>query len=1013
MFRLDRFVVVASLLAVSFSLLAPRMGWAQQNTLGAFAGSAQDETGAVLPGVTVEARSPALIEGVRTAFTDGAGNYRITDLRPGTYSVTFTLPGFSTFVREGIELTAGFTATVHAELGVGAVEETVTVTGASPVVDVQNVRVQETFNRELLEAVPTSKSFMGMQALTLGANGGGASYFSQNADRDVGGSNHEGILALKIHGSRAEGGWSIEGMRGNSISSTGTARRYMVNNNAIQEVAAETGARQAEAETGGIGANFILREGGNIFTGMFESEYTGVGLQHENLNDELVARGISQSNEVQRIYSVGGGFGGPIVRDRLWFYTAYRSWGTREEVAGIYFNKPELLRTPFYEPDFNHLLETKSYTHDTTTRLTLQAAESHKLSGVATFQTWCACPRGGGPSRAPESLVNTLFPFPLVLTQVNWTNPATNRLLFEAGFAFRGGPLDRQPNELLEPGDYAYRDFGTGIQYGAYHQAPRLGGPYGRETVGSQQLNTMFAMSYVTGSHAFKVGAHAISGRNPNEASVYNRDFPVQLQMRNRVPVSLFMTTTQSNYTANVKANLGIFVQDQWTFNRVTLNLGVRYDHLNAYTPESTRPAGFFFPEITFPEQTNLPNWHDISPRMGMAWDLTGDGRTALKASLGRYVLGDATRIAALRNPQRATVDSTNRTWTDLDGDYFPDCALRSPAANGECGGVDESTFGTLAFGRNFDPDYTNGWYKRQYNWEGNVSLERELAAGVSLSVGYFYRSFGNLEVQENQAVGPEDFTPFSVTVPTDPRLPGGGGNVISGFYDINPDAFGRSLLISHTDGGLRERFNGVDVAVSARFGDGGLLNAGVATGKTAFDFSNPESTRVLNCGNIGSGSVRQDAFCERDDREDQLKVSVSYPLPGGIQVAAVYQNIPGTTIGDRTGAATMVVPNSAIAPQLGRNLGRCRGAPVCNAVVVVPIVSPESWREERATQLDLRLSKTFVMDGVRLRAGFDIYNALNSADVLSVNSRFGGAFLRPTTILPGRLYKFNVLMNF
>ena len=1015
MFRPSRMVVVASLLTVSFSLLTPRMGWAQQNTLGAFAGSAQDETGAVLPGVTVEARSPALIEGVRTAFTDGAGNYRITDLRPGTYSVTFTLPGFNTFVREGIELSAGFTATVHAELGIGAVEETVTVTGASPVVDVQNVRVQETFDRELLEAVPTSKSFMGMQALTLGANGGGANYFSMNGDRDVGGSNHEGIVALKIHGSRAEGGWSIEGMRGNSLSSTGTARRYMINNNAIQEVAAETGARQAEAETGGIGANFILREGGNIFSGMFETEYTGEGLQNANINDELVARGISQSNQVQRIYSIGGGFGGPIVRDRLWFYTAYRSWGTSEAVAGIFHNKRELLHTPFYEPNFDDPLITNSWTHDTTSRLTLQAAESHKLSGIVTLQSWCACPRSGGAGRAPESLYNTLFPFPLTLTQVNWTNPATNRLLFEAGFAYRGGPLERQPNERLDPGDYSYRDLGIGIIYGPWHQAPRLGGPYGRETVGSRQFNYNFAMSYVTGSHAFKVGTHAITGRNPNEASVFNTDFPIQLQMRNRVPVRLWMTTTQSNYHANVRANLGIFAQDQWTFNRVTLNLGVRYDHLNAYTPASTRPAGFFFPEISFPEQTNLPNWHDVSPRLGMAWDLTGDGRTALKASLGRYVLGDATRIASQRNPQRATVDSTFRNWNDLNEDYFPDCDLRSTSANGECGAVDESGFGQLRFGRDFDPDYLNGWYKRQYNWEGNVSLEHELADGVSLSVGYFYRSFGNLEVTENTAVGPEDFMPYSVTVPSDSRLPGGGGQVISGFYDINPDAFGRSLMITHTDGGLRERFNGVDVALSARFGNGGLLNAGVATGKSTFDFSNPESN-IFNCVNRAGGNVQLRAFCETDDREDQVKVSVSYPLPGDIQVAAVYQNIPGTTIGDSrryAGAPTMVVPNSAIAPQLGRDLGACRGRPVCNAVVVVPIVSPESWREARASQLDFRISKSFQMDGVRLRAGFDIYNALNSSDVLSVNSRYGGAFLRPGSILPGRLYKFNLLMNF
>ena len=168
-----RFVVVAALLAALLLLLTPRAGRAQS-----IAGSVRDATRALLPGVTVEAASPALIERVRTAVTDGQGNYLIVDLRPGTYSVTFTLPGFNTFVREGIELPAGFTATVHAELTVGAVEETVTVTGASPVVDVQNVRTQRTLTQEVLESVPTSRSYMAIGALTLGASGGSGSYFS-------------------------------------------------------------------------------------------------------------------------------------------------------------------------------------------------------------------------------------------------------------------------------------------------------------------------------------------------------------------------------------------------------------------------------------------------------------------------------------------------------------------------------------------------------------------------------------------------------------------------------------------------------------------------------------------------------------------------------------------------------------------------------------------------------------------------------------------------------------------
>jgi hypothetical protein len=283
------------IVAVAFLLLlTPRLGRTQSATsTGAIAGSVRDATGGLLPGVTVETASPVLIEKVRTAVTDAQGNYRIVDLRPGTYSVTFTLPGFSTFKREGIELSAGFTATVNAELKVGALEETVTVTGASPVVDVQNVRTQQTLTRELLSNVPTAKSYVGMAALTLGASGGGG-YFGNPNDRDVGGNNHEGFSSMAIHGSRADGGWSIEGMRANSMTGNGTPRRYMINQNAVQEAVAETGGQSAETETSGLSVNVVLREGGSSFHGMAESEYTGKGLQNDNITDALRARGLTR-----------------------------------------------------------------------------------------------------------------------------------------------------------------------------------------------------------------------------------------------------------------------------------------------------------------------------------------------------------------------------------------------------------------------------------------------------------------------------------------------------------------------------------------------------------------------------------------------------------------------------------------------------------------------------------------------------------------------------------------------
>jgi hypothetical protein len=538
---------------------------------------------------------------------------------------------------------------------------------------------------------------------------------------------------------------------------------------------------------------------------------------------------------------------------------------------------------------------------------------------------------------------------------------------------------------------------------------PGRGGPYGKAGV-SREYTTTFTTSYITGSHAFKVGVQALSGQLPNNGSLLNNDFPIQYRLRNGVPVSLLQVASPATFETNVKLNLGLFAQDQWTIRRLTLNVGVRFDHLNAHSPASTRPASLFFPDLQFPAAENLPNWKDVSPRLGAAYDLFGSGKTAVKAAVGRYVVTEGPGIAAVRNPQAALAATTTRTWSDGNGNFFPDCDLRNNVANGECGGVDNRNFGTTVFSTDYDPDLLNGWFKRAYNWQTNVTLQQELGRGVAFVAGYFRTWYGNITVTDNRAVGPSDFTPYCITVPVDARLPGGGGNELCGLYDINPDKFGLTDNFIRVDPGRSETFNGVDLAVRARFGNGGLLNGGVSLGKTRIN--NLGDAAVHNCADAPNfvyyGNTQQRLFCVVDNRQDQVKVNVSYPLWRGIQAAAVYQNIPGNNI-----LASLVLTNAQVAPALGRNLGACRGAAVCNATVTVPVVAPHSLREERGSQLDLRFSKTFRAGSSTIRPGFDIYNALNSNDVLGIVTTYGAAWMRPGTILMGRLYKFNLLVNF
>jgi hypothetical protein len=346
---------IASFIILSSLLLLPGAAWAQSATTGSIAGVVKDTTSAVLPGVTVEAASPALIEKVRTVVTDDQGNYKIVDLRPGAYAVTFTLPGFSPVKREGIELTTGFTATVNAELKVGTLAETVTVMSASPVVDIQNVRSQNVLSRAELDSVPTARNFSGFATLTLGATMADPG----RTNRDVAGSAGEGYFALALHGSRVDGHTTLDGVPRHPVLGTGALRRYFMNEMAVQEVVVETSGMSAESETGGVQVNLVPKDGGNTFHGTFDADYTGEGLQNGNLSDELRARGLIRSNSMQKIYSGGGGLGGPIKKDTLWFYTANRWWGTQEELAGVYYNTNQ--HSLFYTPDFSRPAHTQSW----------------------------------------------------------------------------------------------------------------------------------------------------------------------------------------------------------------------------------------------------------------------------------------------------------------------------------------------------------------------------------------------------------------------------------------------------------------------------------------------------------------------------------------------------------------------------------------------------------------------------------------------------------------------------
>jgi hypothetical protein len=979
-----------------FAMLVPSLALGQ--TGSNIAGVVKDTTGAVLPGVTVEAASPALIEKIRTVVTDAEGQYKIIDLAPGTYAVSFTLTGFNTVRREGIDLTASFTATVNAELRVGAVAETVTVSGATPTVDVQNIVTERVMTRDIIDGIPSgSRAVISVGVLIPGVT---------TNNQDVGGIAYSSSQ-IAIHGGRAgEQLLLYDGLYYNTGQGLGGQYIAMaMNDGTVQESSLETAGLSAESALGGIRTNIIPKEGGNTFKGAFFGAYSNSSLQSDNLDSALVARGLTVTPKVTKLNDINPGFGGPIVKDRLWFYGSWRRWDGDRTVPGIFYNLTPIGHV--YTPDPTRPAQSDELLTNESLRLTAQLSPRNKVS--IQFQDGSrlmpgygyALATAGGVSsagllNAPEA---TLFSktTPDLFGLMRWTSPVTNRLLLEAGAAFTDKifPYYPQPGVSLDTPGYTERS--TGISWGniisayGFNQAP--------------QYNTNFTASYVTGSHAAKLGVTFMQGYSYTTQNITNNG--VTLQLLNGIPNQVTVYATPLHYRENLKANLGIFGQDQWTIKHLTLNLGLRYEYYNAYVPAESEGPGPNAPgrNYSFSPVYDVPNWKNVLPRVGVAYDPFGDGKTAIKASLSKYVEGPQTFIfTKVGEPAAGVVTNTTRTWNDKNGDFLAECDFTNPAANGECGAASNKNFDTPIVGTQYDPSALTN---RGYNWEVQTSVQREVLPGVSVSASYDRRWYGNLRVTQNRAVTSANFSPYCITAPTDPNLPGGGGDQICGFYDINPAQFGQANNFVSVAPQLQDVYDGIDLAANARLPKGVILAGGISVGRERTNdcYELNDLSLAFPAATSGATAPRTSAFCDvRPPFQPNVKVLTVYPLPWWwLQSAATFQSLPGPQI-----TASYVVSNAQIAPSLGRNLSA--GA---NGTATVDLIPPGSLYGERLYQVDIRGTKILRIRRSRIMASVDLYNLLNGNAVLTENLTYGPAWQRPTAILQPRLLKFSVQVDF
>jgi Carboxypeptidase regulatory-like domain len=1027
------------------TVLLPAEAFAQ----GSITGVVRDTSGAVMPGVTVEASSPALIEKTRDTVTDSAGLYRIVDLRPGTYLVTFSLAGFNTVKRDGVEVSGTSTLTIPIELKVGELQETVTVSGASPVVDVQNTRRETVIGADAIQSLPATRAYgsllNAMPGVTVDNNGLAAT---------------PTMTFFSAHGGRTnEGRMSINGMTVAAAFNGGGVSSLTYDTNNVEEVVMQVSGGLGENEIGGPTMNLVPKSGGNKFSGQAFFNTAGDWSRGDNIDDTLRSQGITKGPGIKSSYDASGSIGGPIKKDRLWFYGTYRSYSTTSGVSGIGANKFagdashwDYQRDDSIEP---RLVQSRKIWAARATaqitprnRVTFSQEDQYRCEGSTLTTNGQGChTRGadwialGSTTQSPES--NTgYFDFPYWVTQATWTSPASSHLLLEAGysrFAYRhaGGPGQVPPDGILDlipvteqsaidghPANFTYRGLGTYLN--------NFGNPNSWRA----------SASYVTGAHNMKVGYQgsyliADSEFDTNVSQLayrFNNHVPNQFTYR----LPQFQTADRTKVAA-------IFVQDTWTRNRLTVQGALRFDQASSFSPaehNGTSLTSPFNPSPVVLERTDgVSSYKDLSPRLGLAYDVFGNGKTAVKFNFGRY-LGPATNdtIYTQNNPANRIVGynttAVSRNWTDTNGNYIVDCNILNPAAQtvpgGDvCGAVTGNSlnFGQPGTSTRVNPALLNGWNVRPSDSQVGINLQQELAPRVSLEVGYNRRWWNNFTVTDNTLVKPQDYEKWTVTAPSDPRLPGGGGYPIT-MYTMTAAAAARgadNYVTFETDYGPARinYWHGVDVTVNARLKGSLTLQVGTTTGRAIND----------NCSSILNVDSPDPRYCRQvDPVETTIRGSSSYMVPKvGVQVSATVRSQPPmifqavnptiftgqqpTTPAASPTAANWNVPNTLVLAALGH----LPPSALITGNTLVPLLSnsEKAFADTRRTQIDMRFAKIIRFSGQRLDVGVDLQNLLNTNYGTVFESQYaygvanGGTWLNPTTILGPRFVRLNLTFSF
>jgi hypothetical protein len=940
-------------LALSFVFCCSSLAFAQAVTsgTGAINGRVTDASDAVMPGVTVTITSPSQM-GTRTAVTDSDGTYRFTAVTPGDYVVLFELPGFSTVRNEGIRVSLGFTATVNAELTVASLQESVTVTGQSPVVDTSATQIGNTFSAQQLSALPTSRDYFSLLA---------GSPAVQMSRIDVGGSTNGTQQGFVVYGTSGQVRVIFEGL--NATEATGAFGNYP-DIGGMEEVQINTAAHSAEASTPGVQSQFISKSGGNQFRGTFFGGYSAESWQSYNIDDDQIARGLrgggglqpQDVNRLNKYQDTNIGFGGYVIKDRLWWYGSYR----HQDIKARFVNFPVKPQTTI----LNNYSGKVTYNLSNNNKLIGYTQPSQKKQPER-FDSWLLGVDTGINSTEATTWSQNFWAW---VHKAEW-----NGVINDNSFAeIRGGQYGYDWTNGVNGTGLRYEDIGNNLITGRNRN-------WGRERRRNQVLGSVsYFKNGWGGEHNFKLGGEIFQ---ETVKDIFTDGFEEDILhvLNNGVKTDVILF--QPGESIGGLMTYGAFIHDTWRVNnQLTFNIGARLDRYRAYSPEQEHPVSRFNPTAqTFAAVDKYIAWNLPAPRLGMTYDVLGDGKTVLKANYGTYWWNPGADFVFNISPNASAWWRRHR-WNDVnnDGRWQP----------GEEGQLTDQRGGAAT--ESIDPNL-----KDTYTQEFATFLERELMANFGVRAGYVWRG------QRNQYGRYNINRPFEAfTVPVSVRDPGPDGVLNTAddgaplqAFDLAPEFRGRPIANQtiNVERGDAD-YHTFEITGTKRMSNSWSLLASYGWTKSKDQ-----------AGSIQGNSIRSNTLPVTPN--DLINTEDGYQVYTRSSV-----KLSGTWETPLWGIAM----SPMFRYQQGVPFGRTFSSSVLSIGSVRFLAEPMNTRRQDTIAItDLRVEKTHAFGGRNISVFFDLYNMFNANPAQNLQWSSGTSWNRPLSIVPPRLARIGAKLNF